>query len=130
MFQPYKEKNLTLQISQKIKINNLSFYIRKFSLHWQDDDFYITAWGSEPNATTFHSSRVIRYDGLIWRPEKNGITFFTVDGKSFDSLSMDEDQCKSLIKEINEGTEEITNCWINMTTAVNDPIHYDFERES
>lgn len=129
MFQPYKEVTLILQIGQKVEINNATFHIRKLDIYWECDDFLITVWGVKPNALTLHWSRVIKYDDLIWRPEKNGLTFFTLDGKSFDRLSFNEDQFKILIKEINEGTEEITSCWFGMTTAINEPIHYDFDKE-
>tara|TARA_A100000171_G_C2137225_1_gene151282 strand:- start:3953 stop:4345 length:393 start_codon:yes stop_codon:yes gene_type:complete len=129
MFQPYKEKNLILQIGQKVEVDNTSFYIKKFSIHWDVDDFLITAWGSRPHATTFHWSRVIKYEDFIWRPEKDGLTFFTLDGQSFDRLSFDEEQYMALIKSINEGTEEITSCWVNITTAINEPMYYDFDKE-
>jgi superfamily I DNA and RNA helicase len=128
MFQPLIEKTLVLELGMKVEIDNMSFYLKKIQVEWETDDFSISIWGSAPNATTFHHSRIIKYGQYVWRPEKNGLSFSTIEDQNFDSITFEEESLKKFIGDQNKKDDEIINCSVKMTTAINEPRGYDFSK--
>lgn len=130
MFQPLREKTLIVDLCQKIEIDGKSFHIKKFHADIDfDGSLMVTIFGEKPNASTFNHNRLIKLDGLIWRPVKGKLSFTTLENKTYFEDAMSENGIREFIAIQNSGEDEITNLWVELTTQVNPQLSYFFKED-
>lgn len=126
MFQPFREKSLIIDTSEKIEIDSMEFYIKRIwpLLNEEFGDIEILLFGSEPNATTLYHQRVVKYEDLIWRPIRKSLQIFTVYDQHYDEALMSKDDAVQFMEAFKEKDDEIATIWLTLTTQVNEQRSY------